>query len=196
MNTNTLEYYEKNSVLYSQSTLPVNMSHLYDEFLPYVPSGGHILDLGCGSGRDSLEFIKRGFQISALDGSESLCRLAEINIGQSVIHQCFDEISFENEFDGIWACASILHLTSKQLPDVMCRLDRALKNNGALYISFKHGAFEGYRSDRYFTDLDENKLAALIKNTKHLQIEKTWLTDDARPDSNDRWINCICIKKC
>lgn len=195
MNDVTLEYYEENSQTFVESTLSVNMSGFYSEFLSHVQPGGHILDLGCGSGRDSREFIKRGFRVTAIDGSPSLCQLAEQVIGQPVLHLQFQDLSYQEEFDGIWACASLLHLPLQQIPDILKKIVDALKPNGALYLSFKNGHFEGVRGGRYYTDLDENTLSKLIKNTGSLRIVKTWLTSDARPESNDRWINMICTNQ-
>lgn len=195
MNDVTLEYYEENSQTFVESTLSVNMSGFYSEFLSHVQPGGHILDLGCGSGRDSREFIKRGFRVTAIDGSPTLCQLAEQVIGQPVLHLQFQDLSYQEEFDGIWACASLLHLPLQQIPDILKKIVDALKPNGALYLSFKYGHFEGVRGGRYYTDLDENTLSKLIKNSGGLCIVKTWLTNDARAESNDRWINMICTNQ-
>lgn len=195
MNDVTLEYYEENSQTFVESTLSVNMSGFYSEFLSHVQPGGHILDLGCGSGRDSREFIKRGFRVTAIDGSRALCQLAEQVIGQPVLHLQFQDLSYQEEFDGIWACASLLHLPLQQIPDILKKIVDALKPDGALYLSFKYGHFEGVRGGRYYTDLDENTLSKLIKNSGGLRIVKTWLTNDARPESNDRWINMICTNQ-
>lgn len=195
MNDVTLEYYEENSQTFVASTLSVNMSGFYSEFLSLVQPGGHILDLGCGSGRDSREFIKRGFRVTAIDGSPTLCQLAEQVIGQPVLHLQFQDLFYQGEFDGIWACASLLHLPLEQIPDILKKIVVALKPNGVLYLSFKYGHFEGVRGSRYYTDLDESTLSALITSSGGLRIVKTWLTNDARPESNDRWINMICTNQ-
>ena len=81
----TLDFYNNNSKTYIETTLSADMRHLYNDFLNNIPKGGHILDLGCGSGRDSLEFIKRGYKITAVDGSKELASAASKIIGQQVI---------------------------------------------------------------------------------------------------------------
>lgn len=66
-----------------------------------------------------------------------------------------EDIKYNNEFDTIWACASLLHLKSNDLVDVFNKCYKALQDNGVLYVSFKYGDFEGIIDDRYFTYLTE-----------------------------------------
>ena len=98
-----------------------------------------ILDLGCGSGRDSMYFIEEGFDVTAVDGSEALCELAKIEIGQEVQNIRFEELEFDNVFDGVCACASLLHVSKNDIEDVLNKLYDSLKKNGILYASFKYG---------------------------------------------------------
>ena len=65
---NTLKYYAKNTEEFIASTLEADMSATQEKFLALLPKGAHILDLGCGSGRDSLFFLQQGFQVTAVDG--------------------------------------------------------------------------------------------------------------------------------
>ncbi len=59
-----------------------------------------------------------------------------------------EDRSFDNEFDGIWACTSLLHVGSKQLPDIMKKMYTALKKDGVIYVSFKYGAGTKLRGER------------------------------------------------
>lgn len=86
------------------------MSDIYSKFLHHVHSGGHILDAGCGSGRDTKYFIDHGYQVTAIDGSKEMVSAASKLTGLTVQHLQFDEIYCQQEFDGIWACASVLHV--------------------------------------------------------------------------------------
>jgi len=65
LKNNTLNFYNNNSKTYIETTLTIDMSNLYKEFLNNIPKGGTILDLGCGSGRDSKAFIVRTVSIVA-----------------------------------------------------------------------------------------------------------------------------------
>ena len=152
----TLQYYNEHAAEFVQDTQNSDMHEKYEPFLSRVVLGGHILDLGCGSGRDSAEFIKRGYQVTAMDGSEQLCRIAEAYIGQQVHHMYFQDIGWQNAFDGVWACSSLLHCTIAELPEILQKVSDSLKDNGVLYISFKYGDFAGWRNGRYFTNLTED----------------------------------------
>ena len=119
MINNTLDFYNNNSKSYIESTLSVDMSHLYKDFLKYIPKDGHILDLGCGSGRDSLEFIKKGYNITAVDGSKELAIATSEIIGKEVICSRFEDLQLTETFYGIWACASLLHVNKNYIVDVI-----------------------------------------------------------------------------
>lgn len=190
----TLKYYNENCNQFVDSTLAVDMSLLRSRFLDHVKKQGRILDLGCGSGRDSLSFIQQGYAVTAVDGSAELCAAASRLINQPVLQLRFQELSFENEFDGIWACSSLLHVAFSELPDVFKKLYKALKADGILYLSFKYGTFEGERNGRFFTDCDEHRLQALLHASGGFQLVEQWITEDARPDRNERWLNALCKK--
>lgn len=197
----SITYYDENAEQFVKNTLKVNMLSLYQEFLPLLPVGGHILDAGCGSGRDSLNFIQQGYKVTAFDGSKSLVDIAAQLIGQPVQYSLFQDFQAEEqyslegktqaEFDGIWACASLLHVASDQLPQIFQKLATMLKKQGKFYCSFKYGVDDYEQEGRYFTNADEARLKQFISSSP-LQIEKTWLTADLRPNrENESWLNAI-----
>ena len=191
----TLEYYNNTVKDYIQDTVDANVTELNSFFLKYIPAGGSILDLGCGSGRDSKLYINKGYHVTAVDGSEEFCKLAGSYIGQEVLCMKFDEIEFENEFDGVWACASILHVSLKDLTVVIEKIAKALKSGGYFFACFKYGDFEGLRNGRYFTDLTESKLLVLLQEVCELELIETSITTDVRPERKDEnWLNIILRK--
>ncbi len=188
----TLDFYNKNAQNYLHDTAEVDMTPLYQQFLPHLKPGAHILDAGCGSGRDSLHFIQQGYQVTLLDPCEELAKAAEQRTGQPVHRTTFQQIQWQNMFDAIWACASLLHVPKDQLPDVFQRLKNALKPEGILYVSFKYGDTEREKDGRHFTDLDEEELSRLLENIPEFEIVKTWVTLDWRPSRQERrWLNLI-----
>ena len=196
MKNNTLNFYNNNSKSYIETTLSVDMSHLYKDFLKYIPKGGHILDLGCGSGRDSLEFIKKGYNVTAVDGSKELAVAASKIIGQQVICSKFEDIKLNKTFHGIWACASLLHVNKNHIVDVIKNVSLNLKPNGVFYMSFKYGENEYIdEKGRYFNCYTEKTFNELINRIKDLKVEKIYKTIDIIPERGDiTWLNILCIK--
>ena len=104
----------------------------------------------------------------------------------------FQELDAKDLYDGIWACVSILHLSKKELQDVVYRITAALKPGGIFYTSFKYGNFEGIRSGRYFTDFTEESLTEFWSEFPALKITELWITQDVRPGrEEERWINLL-----
>lgn len=195
MKSKTEEFYDLNAESFANSTFPLDLSDLYCRFLKSLTAGSQVLDVGCGSGRDSKFFIEQGLVVKAIDSSAELVKIASRNTGLSVRKVDIIGIDFDSEFDGIWACASLLHIPSQKLPNVFLKLARALKQSGVLYCSFKYGDFEGERNGRYFTDLVESTLDSLVAGTG-FNLESHWITEDARPTHiNEKWLNSIYIKK-
>ena len=187
----TLDYYQKNANVFVEGTLSADMHDAQKRFLNMLKPQAYILDFGCGSGRDAKAFLSRGYRVDAIDGSPELCRIASELIGNPVKQMLFDELSSINQYDGIWACASILHIPKRELVDVLRKISDALKDSGVLYTSFRYGSFEGMRRGRYFIDLTEDTLRKLMEEVPSLQIIDTWITDDVRPGREGRWLNTL-----
>jgi superfamily II DNA or RNA helicase/SAM-dependent methyltransferase len=190
--TDTVGYYNRNAARYVAETVGVDLSALRERFLAQIPTGGFILDAGCGSGRDSLAFLQQGYRVRAFDAAPEIARLAAEGIGQPVQVQRFDELDERAAYDGVWACASLLHLPPAELPDALHRLWAALKPDGVLYLSLKHG--DGERVDaegRHFTDATEARLRDWLAALPEVAGIDCWLTPDHRPDRPDTWLNAL-----
>lgn len=188
----TIDYYNANAQAFCESTADVELVVLQDRFLSLLPAGGSILDFGCGSGRDVKYFLSRGFAVEATDGSVELCKRASKLTGIAVRHELFQNLADVARYDGIWACSSILHLSSRELLSVFSKMRTALKPDGIIYASFKHGTFEGERNGRYFTDFTEKSFRSLIASVEGIAIENVWITGDVRSGREDeRWLNLI-----
>ncbi len=191
----TLKYYNEKASAFVEGTRSVDFSALQNEFASYVKKGGRILDLGCGSGRDSKAFMEMGYAVVAVDGSEEICRFASEYIGQPVICSTFQDYAPEGMFDGIWACASLLHLSLDDVKAAMKKYASVLEQGGSFYVSFKYGAFSGERNGRFFTDMNERSFADLLKEIPQLEIHKEYVTEDVRPGrETEKWLN-VFLKK-
>lgn len=192
----TVEYYNKNVKQYLAETMNVEFSETQNAFLKLLPDGAMILDFGCGSGRDALEFLRQGYQVVAIDGSAEMCHAASELTGLLVRQMLFQELNEKEKYDGIWACSSILHLSRMALKDVLAKMCTALKDGGIAYSSFKYGTFEGKRNDRYFTDFTEESFEDFTSSINGLKIEKMWITADVRPGrEQEKWLNIILRKQ-
>ena len=191
----TTEYYNRNASAYYDQTVNLEISNRYNQFLKFIPPNGEILDAGCGSGRDSLFFKQQGYSVVSFDVSKDLVDLASRLIGQKVLHMSFGDLNFENEFHGIWANASLLHVPQEEMDDVLEKLSRSLKKNGVLYASFKYGDKERTDGDRFFNDFNEDKLRLLMNRHKNLKTENIWITEDVRAErKNEFWMNVLSIQ--
>lgn len=196
MNT-TIAYYNKNATSFTTDTLTADMTFLQDKFISYLPANSFVLDFGCGSGRDTKYFLSKNLKVKAIDGSEKMCEIAHKNTGIEIEHVLFSDFECEeNCFDGVWACASILHLPPTDLPIVLKKLEIALKSNGILYASFKYGENDRIVNGRFFTDMTEKRFSQFFNSFKNnYRIIETLVTPDVRKNrENEKWLNVFLRK--
>lgn len=194
----TLSYYDENAAAFCEGTRNADMSEMRGRFLRYLKPGALILDAGCGSGRDSKFFMESGYRVVAIDGSEKICRLASKYLGQEVQCRRFEEIDEKEVYDGIWACASLLHVPHELLSEVIARLIAALVDGGVLYASFKYGEEEREAGGRYFTDLREDGWKKVLEEAKEemkgnrLETVECFVTGDVREGrGGEKWLNVV-----
>ncbi len=169
MNT-TLEYYDEKAEKYFRGSAGMDSMANQDLFLSYVKEGGTILDLGCGSGRDSRYFRAKGYVPVPCDGSANMAKLASEYLDMPVKVMLFQDLDEADRYDGIFACASIMHETYEGLRELFPKLIRALKDAGILYVSFKYGTEDGYLGKRYYTYMTEDRFAEMIAEWPQLKV--------------------------
>lgn len=187
----SIEFYNQNAGEYFEQTVNLDMQEILDRFTELLHEGACILDLGCGSGRDSAYFVSLGFDVTAMDGSEEMCDLASIHIGQETLHLSFSEIDFNEVFDGVWACGSLLHVSSSEIQEILSKVIKSMKKGGILFMSFRHGDFEGERDGRYYTDYRTRELKDMIGKFDELELIEIKKSEDVRPDKDIEWINVL-----
>ena len=188
----TINYYDKNASDYFSKTSQVNLVALYKEFLKYVPAGGLIMDLGCGSGRDVKWFRDHGYDAHGLDASEQLIKIAQDKLNIPVEVGNIENWVADKTFDGIWCCASLMHLDDNSIDRFLSNLRYNLRKGGVLFISVKEGIESGISEDgRFFRDFDEELLRTVLRHYKSLRIEKVWYTEDKLHRNSFRWLNAI-----
>jgi len=193
-------YYNTNAESFFHSTVNVDMSPLYAKFLQHLGECAVILDAGCGSGRDAKAFKDLSHRLVAFDASAELAKLATAHLQQAVLTRSFLDVYEVAVFDGIWACASLLHVAASDQPQAWARLWRALKPGGVVYASYKLGddAQAAERMDalgRPFTDATEARVAGWLQGLGDVARLDTWVTGDQRPDQNQAWLNVLVVRQ-
>lgn len=194
--SDTLSFYEDNAIAYADQTARVDLSHLYGPFLSRLPLGAHILDVGCGSGRDLKAFHEKGYEAIGVDPSQSLVNIAREWSGCKVEVGRAETLRFNAKFDGVWACASLLHLPRRIFPLALANINKCLKRDGILFLSMQEGSGARASDDgRYFSRYSSKELSFEL-TTAGFEIIQIWTTADSLSKRNAiSWINIVARKK-
>ncbi len=191
MKQKTIDFYNQHATEYFAETVGVDLKEQRDVFLTVLPLGGRIIDLGCGSGRDSRYFLEKGFTVDALDASQELCKLAQQFTGIPVQCCTIQEWKPEKSYDGIWACASLLHLKREELKEFFKNCHRYLKKDGVLFVSAKEGVQTGTdEKGRFFINFDETLIRELVYGDSRYEMLRLWSTKDGLGRETN-WINLL-----
>ncbi len=190
----TIEYYNRYASKIFEDTVDKDTEELRQDFLSFLEEGDTILDLGCGSGRDSLAFYERGYDVTPLDASEEMCKLAEIHTGLEVLNMQYEQMEFDEVFDGIWGSEALIHVPEAEILSVLTRVIDALCQGGILYLSFLEGDFEGFRSGRYFCEYTQEYLERKLKETGRLEVRKMRPLDESDRENGSRLLNVLARK--
>jgi 2-polyprenyl-3-methyl-5-hydroxy-6-metoxy-1,4-benzoquinol methylase len=189
----SVEFYERNAEDFFRRSVAADMAQGWRAFTDLLKPGSRVLDAGCGSGRDTLALSRMGFEVTAMEASPRLAELARAHTGRPVHILTFDRVAWREAFEGVWACASLLHVPRVELPGAIQRLRDALVPGGVLWMSFKYGTIERQTAGRHFTDLDETGATALLETAGGLTLISMEVTQDVRADHvGERWLTVIC----
>lgn len=139
----TARFYADNAKTYAGRVSTASHARL-DAFLASLQPSASILELGCGSGRDSARMMALGFDVTPTDGTAEMAEQAEIRLGRPVPMLRFEDLDAVSAFDGVWASACLLHVPRAELGSILSRVHAALRPGGVFYASFKAGEEEGH----------------------------------------------------
>ena len=163
----TRQAYERGAHLYAATGLkPGTMEREMLLFAGYLPPGARVLDVGCGPGRDLVEMKAMGFEVTGVDNSKEL--LAMVPEGIDTVNADFRSIPLPDaSCEGVWACASLMHLPRPEMPKALAEVRRLLRVGGHFLISIKEGVGEAMVADkgmegRFFTYYTSEELDGLL----------------------------------
>ena len=186
----TKEYYSANFEDYLSLTQGVDMTEHYNLFLKHLPEGAKILDVGFGSGRDMLYFAAKGYDVVGIDNVAEFVENAK-KCGLTAELCDLHHITYTDAFDGVWACASLLH--SDNLPLALSNVYKALKMGGYAYVSMKIGEGTEVVGGRFYQYVTEDTLNALAEAAGLATVE-TVISRDMLGRKNG-WINVLLAKR-
>lgn len=190
----TLGFYTREASAYVSRNEYSNSKHI-EAFLSLLPAGATILELGCGSGRDSEVMIGRGFDVRPTDGTPEMAQAAERRLGIPVATLLFADLNEESTCDGIWANACLLHVPRSGLPGILSRIHTALKKGGVFYASFKAGDTEGRdRFDRYYNYPSESALREWYAASAWADVDITAKMGGGYDGKPTEWLHVIAVK--
>lgn len=191
MNT-TIEYFNERAEHFFHDAFTISERSNQDRFLSHLEPGAHILDFGCGSGRDTAYFREKGFEVTPTDGSEGMCRYASEYLGTPVRTLEFNELDNVDRYDGIFCSASIMHIEYERLEELFPKMRRALHAGGILFASFKYGDTDGYLGKRYYTNMTERRLEGLLATYGSFETLEVGTFGNEHPDQPDfKWLYVI-----
>ncbi len=196
----SIAYYDQHAEQYRLRTENIDLETLYNEFKEVLPRGARILDAGCGTGRDTRYFIENGFIVISFDASSEMVELCREYPHAYCLHRSFKEITFHEEFDGVWALASLHHEPIIEAKEAVKNLEKALKPGGFMFISLKYG--DGTNDPvkdqgRYFQYYNENTVKELYQDNTLLQLQK-WDKSppkDPQDTTGKNWLNLLLKKR-
>jgi ubiquinone/menaquinone biosynthesis C-methylase UbiE len=194
----TIKTYEELAEDYYKTHFDINeIKNIADFFIQNL-KGQKILDIGCGHGRDAKYFSEHGLEVTGIDLTSNFVKMASQNVPNAkFIQRDMRNLNFpENTFDGIWACASFLHVPKKDAKNTLLGFRKILKPAGLIYLSVKQGNEEKFvEKDEYkgrtkfFAFYTEDEFKNLIESCS-FKILKV-LIDKKK----DTWINIFATKE-
>jgi SAM-dependent methyltransferase len=190
----TIAHYDAAAESFRQGTWDHDVSQNRAAFLGPIEGDAPftILDFGCGPGRDLLYFKALGHTVIGLDGSARFVEMARRDVGCEVLHQDFIHLALPaGRFDGVFANASLFHVPSPSLGDVLAALHAALKPRGVLFSSNPRGQDEeGLNGERHGCFWTIETWRAHVISAGFEEIEH-YYRPPGRPRSEQPWLASV-----
>ena len=191
-----MELYDTKASLFIESGMSADMMGEDVECEKLVKQGGSILDGGCGSGRDSLYFLQKGYDVTAFDPSDEMIKYASQFTGLSVKKLRWEDLADKDKYNAVWASASLYHVNRADMNAVFDKIADALKDNGILFASYRDRPDDFEEGGRKFTSFDKNTFSKFIQENGKFDIISIKERKDSRKGKEDEiWLFAFLKKK-
>lgn len=193
----TLSHYENNAQRFWLGTRDHDVSQNIQALLGALPCDRpvKILDFGCGPGRDLMQFKKLGHEAIGLEGSPAFCEMARAYSGCEVWQQDFLKMNLpEQNFDGIFANASLFHVPLQELPRVLREFYAALKTAGVLFTSNPRGSEEGWEGNRYGNFMEFEEYRKILEKAG-FELLRHYYRPEGKPLDQQPWLAVVARKR-
>ena len=193
----TIKTYNEIAEIYDRLQYLTDVSEEIIESYLRAFQGQGLLDVGCGPGNDARVFGDNGLEVTGIDLSERLLKLAGKNVPQSsFLLMGMRRPAFKDEsFDGLWVCSSFIHIPRSDAGPTLREFARILKPNGLMFINVMEGEREGIvksrlylDKERFFTDYSVVEFRNLIEDEGFEIVDET-IGKETKEDAF--WINII-----
>ncbi|BCE02631.1 class I SAM-dependent methyltransferase [Marinicellulosiphila megalodicopiae] len=189
----TLSHYNQNAQSFWQGTKDHDVTQNYAALLTQFDAGAKldILDFGCGPGRDVSYFKSLGHRVVGLDGSLEFCDMARELTGCEILNQSFLELDLpRNQFDGVFANASLFHVPKQSLVNVLTQIKDSLKPGGILFSSNPRGSGEGMNNGRYGNYIEFEEASACL-NEAGFEVLSHYYRPQGLPLEQQPWLAIV-----
>ena len=189
--------YDTNAKEFIESWLSADMHDQYKAFETLVHPGAKILDGGCGSGRDSLYFLQKGYVVDAFDPSDEMIKYASEFTGLKVNKMKWEDLDAKEAYDAIWAIASLYHVARPDMAPTFKKIANALKSKGILFASFRDKENDFVDSEgRALTSFNKETLTSFLSTLGLFDIVALSERKDTRKNKQDEvWLFALLRKK-
>jgi ubiquinone/menaquinone biosynthesis C-methylase UbiE len=189
----TRQTYDKYSAEHAARFWNASVGRAWDVFSALMPPEALVLDLGCGAGRDIATLGRRGYRVIGVDLSIGLLREAQSRLSGEFVQGDMRSVPFSSaQFDGVWMCASLLHIPRRQAPTVLAHVHRVMGWGSVLYIAVKQGDGESWQEAEgplFYTYYQPDEISKIVQDSD-LFVELAW--NEKAQENN--WINIIARK--
>ena len=199
MDQSTIKYYSENAHQVAQRYESV-VSDLSAHFVDAFRSGGKVLDIGCGSGRDLAVLHKLGYDCYGVDPVLEFVEIAQRIHPELENRIAFGklpelQVPFNGNFDGVLCSAVLMHIDIEQLPATAAAIKSCLKQGGSLLYSVPSKRTDVVESNRdlngrLFIPDQAVRLNSLFSSIGFTEIA-SWNNSDSMGRESVEWMSML-----